>query len=98
MTDRIDGMTAMVSFRIDDEDIAEADRWAALLGVERSELLRDALAGHLARLRAEADVNAYETQPFTADELALDAADEWAPAEDWTDWVTWADRRDRAAG
>lgn len=91
-------MTVMVSVRIDDEDIAEADRWADRLGIERSELLRDALASHLARLRAEADIAGYESQPITADELALDAVDDWGPAEDWADWAAWADRHDRAAG
>ncbi len=91
-------MTVMVSFRVEDEDVAEADRWAARLGVERSELLRDALAGHLARLAAEVEATAYEAQPFTSDEVALDAADDWGPAEDWSDWSAWADRRDRAAG
>jgi hypothetical protein len=91
-------MRVLVSFRADDEDVAEADRWAARLGVERSELLRDALAGHLSRLAAETEVVAYDAQPFSADELALDAADDWGPAEDWTDWKAWADRRDRATG
>lgn len=91
-------MTVMVSFRADEADVAEADRWAERLGVERSELLREALAGHLARLAAEADVAAYADQPFAAEEEALDAADEWGPAEDWTDWAEWADQRDRAAG
>lgn len=90
-------MTVMVSFRAEDDDIAEADRWAARLGVERSELLRDALAGHLARLAAEVEAGAYDATPFTGDEVALDAADDWGPAEDWSDWATWADRRDRAA-
>lgn len=89
-------MTTMVSFRVDDADIAETDRWAERLGVERSELLRDALASHLARLAAEADVAAYEAAPLSAEELTLDAADDWGPAEDWTDWAEWADRRDRA--
>lgn len=87
----------MVSFRADDEDVAEADRWADRLGVERSELLREALASHLARLAAEGDAAAYEAQPFTTDELALDDADDWGPAEDWSDWASWADRRDDAA-
>ena len=91
-------MTVMVSFRADDEDIADADRWAHRLGVERSQLLRDALAGHLDRLAAEADVQAHEASPFTAEESALDDADDWGPAEDWSDWAQWADRRDRAAG
>lgn len=89
-------MTRMVSFRVDDEDVAEADRWAERLGVERSELLRDALAAHLTRLAAEVDVAAYAAVPLTTDELALDAADDWGPTEDWTDWAEWADRRDHA--
>ena len=88
----------MVSFRADDDDIAEADRWAERLGLERSELLRDALAGHLARLASEVEPSAYEAEPFTADEVALDPADDWGPAEDWSDWAAWADRRDRATG
>lgn len=87
----------MVSFRANDDDVAEADRWAARLGVERSELLRDALASYLARLAAEREVAAYDAEPFGTDEVALDAADDWGPAEDWSDWAEWADRRDHAA-
>jgi hypothetical protein len=91
-------MTVMISFRVEEEDVAEADRWAERLGVERSELLRDALASHIAHLAAEADAGAYEAEPISVDELALDDADEWGPAEDWSDWAAWADRRDRAEG
>ena len=87
-----------VSFRADDEDVAEADRWAGRLGIDRSELLRAALAGYLTRLAAEADVAAYDSHPFSADELALDGVDDWVPAEDWSDWKAWADRGDRAPG
>ena len=87
----------MVSFRADEADVAEADRWAERLGVERSELLREALANHLARLAAEGDAAAFAAQPFGADEEALDIADDWGPAEDWSDWAEWADRRDHAA-
>ena len=90
-------MTVMVSFRADEADVAEADRWADRLGMERSELLRVALADHLARLAAEADVASYGAHPFAADEEALDAADDWGPAEDWSDWAEWADRQDHAA-
>lgn len=88
-------VTVMVSFRAEEDDVAAADRWAALLGVERSELLREALAGHLARLAAEEEALAYEREPFTEDEAALDSADEWGPAEDWSDWAAWADRQAR---
>ena len=92
------GMTGMVRLRAVDADSVEVDRWAERFGMERSVLLRDALAGHLARLRAEEDVAAYAAQPETPDEVALDTADDWGPAEDWTDWVTWADRRNSATG
>lgn len=98
MTGRLVSMTVMVSFRADEEDLAAADRWARLLGVERSELLREALACHLARLSAETDAAAYAEQPFTADELALTGANDWGPAEDWSAWKAWADRRDNATG
>src|SRR5215213_6834568 len=53
-------MSVMVSFRADEDEVAAADRWAEVLGVERSELLREALAGHLARLAAEEEAAAYE--------------------------------------
>lgn len=85
----------MVSFRVEEDDVAAADRWAAILGVERSELLRDALAGHLAKLAAEEEASAYEQEPFTEDEAALDRADDWGPSEDWSDWAPAADRRAR---
>ena len=88
-------VSIMVSFRAEEDDVAAADQWAAILGVERSELLRDALAGHLARLVAEEEALAYEHEPFTEDEAALDAADDWGPAEDWSDWAAWADRQAR---
>ena len=83
----------MVSFRADEEDVAAAERWAAILGVERSELLREALAGHLARLAAEEEALAYEREPLTDEDGVLDAADDWGPAEDWSDWAAWADRQ-----
>ena len=88
----------MVSFRAEEDDLAEVDRWAARLGMERSELLREALATHLARLAAEDDAAAFDTQPLTADESALDEADDWGPDEDWSDWAAWATERDHAEG
>jgi len=91
-------MTVMVSFRADEAEVAAADRWAERLGLERSELLRDALAAHLARLAAEAEVKSYVEQPFDDDEVSLDDADEWLPAEDWSDWAAWVEKRDRATG
>jgi hypothetical protein len=89
-------MTVMLSFRADEDDAKEAERWAKALGVQRSELLRDALRYHLARLRAEADAKAYSAQPFTVGETAFDAADDWGPAEDWSDWLPPGGGHDRA--
>jgi hypothetical protein len=91
-------MTVMISFRVDDADAAAADRWAKQLGLERSELLREALFAHLARLAAETEVAAYDEQPASAEDALFDDLDDWGPAEDWTDWQEWADRQDSAAG
>ena len=68
----------MVSFRADEEDVAAAERWAKVLGVERSELLRDALAAHLSRLAAEDEALAYERAPFT---VTTEPTDSWPPGE-----------------
>ncbi len=91
-------MTVMLSFRADEADAVEAGRWAKALGVERSALLRDALRHHLARLRGEADAEAYSAQPFTVGETGLDGADDWGPAEDWSDWLVPGAGHDRAKG
>jgi hypothetical protein len=77
----------MMSFRVDDEEAAQAQRWADQLGVDRSELLRDALHRHLIRLSAEHDISAWAEQPLTAGENALSEIAEWGPSEDWSDWV-----------
>jgi predicted transcriptional regulator len=87
-------MTTMVSFRVDDEEVRRVDEWARRLHVDRTTLLRDALGAYLARLAGEHDVAAYQAQPLTSEELALAAAEDWAPAEDWSDLVDWLDRRD----
>jgi hypothetical protein len=76
----------MLSFRAADQDAAEAQRWAEALGVHRSELLREALHSHLARLRGEHDASKWEAAPPTEEELSLAAAADWGPAEDWADW------------
>ena len=76
----------MLSFRVDDAEAADVDRWARRLGVDRSELLRDAIHGHLLKLRSELDVEAYDRIPLTGHELALADAADWGPAEDWSDW------------
>jgi hypothetical protein len=77
----------MLSFRVDDEEAADAQRWAERLGLDRSELLRDALHRHLVRLRAENDVEAWTTIPLTDDETVFAQIADWGPAEDWSDWA-----------
>ncbi|MCV7379836.1 ribbon-helix-helix protein, CopG family [Mycobacterium alsense] len=77
----------MISFRVDDADIAEVDRWAQRLHVDRSELLRDALRRRLAELAADQDLHAYAAQPVTDEEQVLAQIAEWGPAEDWADWA-----------
>jgi predicted transcriptional regulator len=77
----------MFSFRLDDADAAEVERWAQRLQIDRSELLRAALRRHLAELAADQDVEAYAEQPMTEDEKALAQIADWGPAEDWADWA-----------
>ncbi|MGH8935715.1 MAG: ribbon-helix-helix protein, CopG family [Acidimicrobiia bacterium] len=77
----------MLSFRVDDQEAAEAQRWAERLGVDRSELLREALHRHLVRLASETDIQAWTRAPLTPDEQALAEIADWGPAEDWSDWA-----------
>jgi Arc/MetJ-type ribon-helix-helix transcriptional regulator len=76
----------MLSFRVDDRDADEAQRWAESLGLDRSELLRDALRRHLDRLASEHDGQRWTEQPLDAGERALADIADWGPAEDWADW------------
>ncbi len=84
----------MVSFRMDDEEVQRVDEWARRLHVNRTTLLRGALSAYLARLAGEHDATAYERQPLTDEELALATAEDWGPAEDWSDLAAWLDERD----
>lgn len=77
----------MLSFRADEEDVNRIRQWSERLGVERSELMREALRRHLARLAAEHEAALYESHPLTDEELALAAVADWGPAEDWSDWL-----------
>lgn len=76
----------MLSFRTEESDAAAAQAWAQRLGIDRSELLRDALRLHLARLAAEQDIDAWSKEPLTDDEASLREIADWGPAEDWSDW------------
>lgn len=77
----------MLSFRVDDEDAAAAQRWAKHLGIDRSELLRDALRRQLDRLASERDAGIWAEHPLEPGEQALAAVADWGPAEDWSDWA-----------
>ena len=77
----------MLSFRVEDREAEEAQRWASALGIDRSELLREALRRHLDRLASEGDAERWRAVPLDAGEQALAEIAEWGPAEDWSDWA-----------
>ncbi len=77
----------MLSFRADDDEAALAQQWAARLGIDKSELLRDALHRHLVRLMSEHDVDRWLDRPLDEGERTLAAIADWGPAEDWSDWA-----------
>jgi predicted transcriptional regulator len=77
----------MISFRVPDDDAAELSRWAEALGVDRSEILRDALHRQLVVFKAESDAEKWEERPATSTELGLSEIADWGPAEDWEDWA-----------
>lgn len=76
----------MLSFRVSDDEAADVQRLADALGVDRSEILRDALHRHLVALSAEADAEAWERAPLDKGERSLAGIADWGPAEDWSDW------------
>lgn len=82
----------MLSFRVDDRDADAAQRWAETLGVDRSELLREALRRHLDRLSSEGDADRWSELPLDEGEKALSQISAWGPAEDWSDWAVDAAR------
>lgn len=77
----------MWSFRLDDEEAERVDAWAARLGVDRSELLRDAVRRLLLRLASEDDAVTWLDQPLDGAERSLERIADWGPAEDWSDWA-----------
>ena len=76
----------MLSFRLEDEEAARVQAWAEKLGVDRSELLREAVHRFLAKLASEADAVTWTNKPLGPEEQELAAAADWGPAEDWSDW------------
>lgn len=77
----------MLSFRVPDRDAAEVERWAQVLGVDRSEILREALHSHLVGLRGEHDAEKWVHSPATEAERSLAGIADWGPSEDWADWA-----------
>lgn len=77
----------MLSFRVGEGDAADVQQWAERLGIDRSELLRDALHQHLVQLRAEIEIEAWAATPLSETETALAEIADWGLAEDWTDWA-----------
>ena len=82
----------MLSYRVDDREANEVQRWAEALGIDRSELLREALRRHLNRLESEGDADRWTETPLDQGEQALSEIADWGPAEDWSDWAVDAAR------
>jgi len=77
----------MLSFRVDEREAEEAQRWAEALGIDRSELLREALRRHLDQLASEGDAARWAASPLDEGERKLMEIADWGPAEDWSDWA-----------
>ncbi len=76
----------MLSFRVAASEAAEVQRWAQALGVDRSEILREALHRHLVELRGADDAAKWARAPETDAERLIAQIADWGPAEDWADW------------
>lgn len=77
----------MLSFRVDPADAEAVRRWAERCGIDRSELLREALHRHLVRLASEVDAETWARVPLTEEERTLGQIADWGVAEDWSDWA-----------
>lgn len=77
----------MLSFRVDPSEAREMQQWADRLGIDRSQLLRDAVRRHLDQIKSEGDADAWDQQPLTDEEQSLASVATWGPAEDWADWA-----------
>jgi antitoxin MazE2 len=76
----------MLSFRVAESEAAEIQHWAQALGVDRSEILREAVHRHLVQLRGDEDAAKWTRTPLTEAEASLAEIADWGPAEDWADW------------
>lgn len=77
----------MLSFRVEDGEAQAVQAWAGRLGIDRSELLREATRTYLARLAAERDAVIVDGLAREPGEVDLSRIERWAPAEDWSDWA-----------
>ena len=77
----------MLSFRVESGEAHDLQIWAKKLGIDKSELLREALRQHLIRLVAERDAELWIRTPLSTDEMALAEIGDWGVAEDWQDWA-----------
>ena len=77
----------MLSFRVKDSEAHEVQVWAEKLGIDKSEILREALHRHLIRLASEIDADLWVRTPHSTDEMALAEIADWGVAEDWEDWA-----------
>ena len=77
----------MLSVRVEDGEASDVREWAGRLGVEQSQLLREAIHRHLVWLRSQSDVEAWFARPLSAGEQSLSEIADWGPAEDWSDWA-----------
>jgi hypothetical protein len=77
----------LLSFRVEDTEAVRAQVWPERLGIDRSELLREALHCHLLRLASENDATTWSEDPLDSGEQALTEIADWGPAKDWSDWA-----------
>src|SRR5260370_21850663 len=77
----------MLRFRMDEAEANQAQAWADRLGLDRSELLREALRRHLQRLASEMEARIWEEHPLNEGEQSLAEIADSGPAEDWSDWL-----------
>jgi len=67
-------------YRVADEDAERVQAWAERLGVDRSELLREAVRQHLLRLASKDDAAILVESPLESREQTLTAIADWGPS------------------
>lgn len=77
----------LLSFHVNDNQAADAQRWADRLGINKSELLRDSLHRYLGWLESEEEADRRQARPLTDTESMLGAIADWGKMEDWSDWT-----------